>query len=118
MRRGAWLWWAGWLAVFLAVPPAYAGGPLTKLVRGSVNVTTGWVEAPAQVLWTTEVDGSIAGVSVGAVRGLARGVRRTLVGAYEIITFLLPNYPTGGGGDPYRPIIEPTFVVLRPADKP
>lgn len=119
MRRRATRWMAvmAWLIMSLPAPPAYAWGPLRKLVRGSVNIATGWVEAPARVLWTTEVEGSIAGVSVGAVRGVALGIRRTLVGAYEIVTFLLPNYPMQGGGDPYRPIVEPTFVVLRPADK-
>jgi putative exosortase-associated protein (TIGR04073 family) len=107
------------ISVMLAAPEAHAElvGPLQKLVRGAVNAATGWIELPVQVVWTTEVDGSLAGLSVGVVRGVNRGVRRTVVGLYETVSFLLRNYPLQGDRDPYGPLIEPAFIVLRPADK-
>jgi putative exosortase-associated protein (TIGR04073 family) len=106
----------GWLAALVIVPPASAFGPFRKLSRGAANVATGWVELPAQIAWTTEVEGSVAGVSVGLLTGLTCGLRRTLVGVLEAATFVLPNR-FGRYGDAYGPILEPTFVVLRPADR-
>ena len=116
----------GWIAVVIGIGVMVAAseahaeriGPLKKLVRGAANVATGWIELPAQIAWTTEVEGSLAGVTVGVGRGLGRSVSRTVVGLYETATFLVRNYPRQGDRDPYGPLIEPAFVVLRPADKP
>ena len=112
----------GGFVMALLMPPAEAWwdplrGPLQKLTRGAANALTGWLEVPSQILWTTEVEGSAAGVSVGAARGLGLGIKRTVVGVFEAATFLLPNYSTRGGGDSYGPLIQPEFVILRPADK-
>ena len=108
------------IGVMLAAPEAHAEriGPLKKLVRGAANAATGWIELPAQIVWTTEVEGSLAGLTVGVARGLGRSVSRMVVGLYETATFLVRNYPRQGDRDPYGPLIEPAFVVLRPADKP
>ena len=87
-------------------------GPIQKLGRGAVNLTTGWMELVMQVFKTTEKSGSWAGVSVGVGRGLVLGLGRTLVGAIEIVTFPVPN-PTVG----YNPVIEPEFVAFRDTDR-
>ena len=83
-----------------------------------MNVATGWLEVPFGVARTTELDGSVAGVSVGLVRGVWQGVERSVVGAWETATFLWANYPRQAGADFYGPLLEPEFVVFRSADKP
>ena len=99
---------------------AHASGPMRKLGRGLANTVTGVLELPAQIGRTTELDGSIAGASLGVLRGVGWSLGRTLAGMYEVVTFLLPNHPEVNrtGGDPYRTIVEPEFVVFRRSDKP
>ena len=121
-RRVSWFIAGGLATAFVIVPPAYAWwdplrGPLQKLTRGAANALTGLLELPSEVLWTTEVEGSLSGMSVGVARGLGRAIKRTVVGVFEAATFLLPNYSARGGGDPYGPLIQPEFIILRPADK-
>lgn len=116
----------GWRAVVVGIsvmviaPCANAEliGPLRKLARGSANTVTGWLELPIQMARTTELEGSLSGLSIGLVRGVGFGVGRTLLGGYEVITFPLRNYPREGGRDPYGALIEPAFVVFREPDKP
>jgi putative exosortase-associated protein (TIGR04073 family) len=108
----------GWVAVMLLIPPAEASSPLRKLARGLANVSTGWIELPAEVARTTELEGSIAGLSSGIVRGAWKGLERTVVGAWEAATFVFANYPRQPGSDFYGPLIEPEFIVFRPTDKP
>lgn len=87
-------------------------GPIRKLGRGVTNITTGWLELGAQVFRTTEMDGSLAGATIGLGRGIVWGVGRTLVGAIELVTFPIPNPITG-----YGPVIKPEFVKFRDADR-
>ncbi len=102
--------------VFLTVPTdadgAIQNGPVRKFGRGLGNIATGWLEMFYQITQETERSGSIAGVAVGFPRGVLFGVGRTIVGAFELVTFPAPN-PTVG----YGPIIEPEFVTFRDADR-
>ena len=74
--------------------------------RGLSNFAFGWLEIPlnAQARYSTsDTAGSfIAGTGVGVVKGVVR----TLVGAYEAVTFFLP-YP-----EDFRPIL-PTLEYFR-----
>lgn len=95
--------------------PAHAaveGGPIRKLARAVANLTTGWLELPAQVMRTTERSGSLAGLTEGLGRGVVLGLGRTLVGAIELVSFPIPNPTTG-----YGPVIEPEFVKFRDTDR-
>ena len=115
----------GWLAIsgcaLLALaPPAWAEfWPLQKLVRGVTNTATGMLEVPFEIARTTENDGSIAGVTVGVARGTVLALKRTVLGAWEMVSFLFPNYPhlERAGRASYGPILEPEFVVFRRVDK-
>ena len=101
------------LLVFAA--PAHAaveGGPIRKLSRSVTNLLTGWLEVPLQIMQTTERSGSLMGMTEGFGRGVVLGLGRTLVGAIEGVTFLIPNPTTG-----YGPVIEPEFVTFRNADR-
>lgn len=119
-RSGRWGLGIGWAVVMLllVIPPAEASSPLRKLARGLANLTTGWIELPAEVARTTEFEGSLAGLSTGVVRGAWKGLERTVVGAWEATTFVFANYPRQAGSDFYGPLIEPEFVVFRSTDKP
>ena len=87
--------------------PCYAdgGGPLRKLGRGLANLATGVLEVPRTIVTVTEEDGYVAGATYGIVKGVAWGVMRTAVGAYETITFLVP-FPFH-----YEPILKPEFLL-------
>lgn len=73
-----------------------------KAGRGVSNVTLGFlVEWPKTVIVETEARGPLFGLTVGMIKGIGLGVGRTLVGAYEVATFPLPN------GSDFGPILEP-----------
>lgn len=66
---------------------------IEKLGRGGANVLTGWMEVPLNVTArynpnspTTAASSTLTGIGIGALKGLAR----TGIGAYEILTFWLP----------------------------
>ena len=81
-----------------------AGKAFTKLLRGAVNVITGWVEIPKRILETSETSGAVTGFTWGTLRGLGHGFIRTAAGAYEIATFPFPA-PAG-----YLSIMDPEYV--------
>lgn len=97
------------LAAGPALAEDYSGhagrGAVTKLFRGIVNAATGWIEIPKQVSLEWQDKGPARGVTVGFAKGLGWAVARSVVGAYEIITFPVP-VPEG-----YRHIMEPEYVL-------
>lgn len=115
----------GWLAISggvilgLASPAHAAAGPFRKLVRGLTNTVTGVLEIPFEIARTTENEGSIAGVTVGVARGTGLAIKRTVLGAWEAVSFPFPNYPhlERAGRASYEPLTQPEFVVFRPVDK-
>lgn len=86
------------------IPNSYAADALQKLGRGAANVTTGWMDVFKEVDKQSDESGALAGATVGAVKGIFKAVGRTLVGAYEMVTFPIPTY---------KPVIEPEFVWTR-----
>ncbi len=99
------------LAVLLAFAPmASAGDPPNgdgaagKLVRGAVNLVTGWVEIPKRIIETGHASGTGAGFTWGLLRGLGHGFIRTAAGLYELVTFPFPAPPG------YAPVIQPEYV--------
>lgn len=76
----------------------------TKLVRGVVNVGTGWTEIVKQPYLIGKQQGWLAGTFRGTIEGLGMVVARTVGGAYEILTFPFP-IPPG-----YQPMVEPSYV--------
>jgi len=88
----------------LTVDLVYAGDPIEKLGRGITNVATGWVEIPKEIGRNVEKSGDMAGLIVGSFKGIAKAIGRTVVGVYEVVTFLIP-LPRR-----YEPVIEPAYV--------
>ena len=82
----------------------YAGDPIEKLGRGIANTATGWVEIPMEIGRSVEKSGDMAGLITGPLKGIAKAIGRTVVGIYDIVTFLIP-LPRR-----YEPVIEPAYV--------
>ncbi|MDH3346082.1 MAG: exosortase system-associated protein, TIGR04073 family [Kiritimatiellaceae bacterium] len=76
----------------------------TKLNRGVVNVLTGWVEIPRQVVKTGHEKSWWKALPVGLPAGVIMTVARTGVGAFETVLFFAPI------NDSYEPILDPAYV--------
>ena len=74
---------------------------LTKLGRGVGNIAVGWVEIPATMHSEYTERDPVTGLVTGFFKGLVKGVIRTLVGAFETITFPFPI------PEHYAPILPP-----------
>ena len=84
---------------------AYAQGMGTKLERGAVNTVTGLVGEVYVKIGEDTRDGNwFGGFFTGLVKGLGYGVGRTVIGAYELVTFPIP-LPSG-----YRQIMDPKYA--------
>ena len=116
MRRRGWavaLIMVTAVAVLAAGRPAFADdgtqdtGRLvaTKFFRGIVNAVTGWMEIPKQMIQTSNQEGAAKGLSWGFVKGIGWAVGRSVIGAYEIITFPFPV------PEDYKPMLQPEYVL-------
>jgi putative exosortase-associated protein (TIGR04073 family) len=89
-------------------PSAYAqeatGNAGEKLLRGAVNVCTGWVEIPKRIIETKDEFDWWTGVTWGLMRGIGHGFVRTAAGIYEVVTFPFAAPPG------YAALIEPEYV--------
>ena len=80
-------------------------GVVTKLFRGIANAATGWLEIPKQISLEWQSGGAGRGATVGFAKGIGWAVARSVIGAYEIVTFPVP-VPQG-----YRHIMDPEYVL-------
>ncbi|MDH5552601.1 MAG: exosortase system-associated protein, TIGR04073 family [Nitrosomonas sp.] len=65
-----------------------------KLVSGVTNVATGFVELPKNVILKSQQEGVVYGVTAGLVTGIMHSVGRTVIGALDIVTFIIPTNPS------------------------
>ena len=95
------------LIIFLlGIGPLWADSDAgTKLARGVHNAAFGWFEIVNEMTSQADQHGVWIGFPAGILRGAAFGLLRTMAGAYEIVTFLLPNGEKG-----YDPVILPESV--------
>lgn len=103
-------WWVFLLVVAFVVAlapasPAFAAdapNAWTKLGRGFVNLTTGWLELPVQTVKGATGESPVVGTFYGFGEGILRGIQRTGLGLVDGLTF-----PYG----PYdKPVMEPHTV--------
>ncbi|HJU04054.1 MAG TPA: exosortase system-associated protein, TIGR04073 family, partial [Nitrospiraceae bacterium] len=97
------------LMVFSADPALAGDQPVllgigTKLLRGLINVGTGWLEMPKQIYQVARDKGVLLGLTRGPIEGMGMFAARTVGGAYEILTFPLPLPPR------YQPMLYPDYV--------
>ena len=76
-----------------------------QFTRGTANVTTGWMDAPKQLVEESKTGSPVWPVT-GAIKGAASAIGRTAVGGFEAVTSPVPQK---------EPIIKPE--VFDPADK-
>ena len=82
-----------------------------KMVRGIVNVATGWGEFPRQIVRSGQEDGILLAVPYGLARGLAMTLVRTMYGVAETVFFYIPF----DGG--YDSAIKPAYVWQKEPEK-
>jgi putative exosortase-associated protein (TIGR04073 family) len=95
-------------AVVLVGLMAGCTGPSKKLGRGINNVTefARMGEIRRSVEQTALWDGANTAYTTGVIKGFNRSMARTLVGAYEIVTFPIPGYD---------PVLKPGGPILHDA---
>jgi len=65
--------------------------PVKKLGRGIANLLGGFLdEIPRQIARATDEGSVLTGSAIGFPVGIAKGLWRTAIGAYEVATFFLP----------------------------
>jgi len=84
--------------LFLAAPnlvlaDQYPDKVVEKLGNGIANAVTGVVEIPKTITIVGNRDGVIHGMTVGLLTGIVNAVGRSLSGAFDIATFLVPTTP-------------------------
>ena len=84
--------------------PSVPEGIGTKLVRGLANLTTGVGEIPKQIYLVGKREGWVQGAVRGPLEGFGMFIARTVVGAYEVVTFPIP-VPSD-----YQPALLPDYV--------
>ncbi len=84
-------------------PEMIAGKMAMKFTRGMANSVTGIVELPKQTILTVREMGGV-GYVVGPLKGIGMTVYRTLIGAGEMVFFLVPQPGY------YDPMIDPAYV--------
>ena len=84
--------------------PCHAQNMFRKLGRGISNIGTSIFEIPKSIQESFYSDGPVAATTYGMIDGIFKFFVRTVVGAYEVITFPIP-LPSE-----YAPIVEPEFL--------
>jgi putative exosortase-associated protein (TIGR04073 family) len=70
------------------------------LGNGVANVATGFVEIPKAIIVSNRSNGAVYAATAGFMTGLVHMMGRTLSGASDIATFMIPT----------KPIVQPDFV--------
>lgn len=65
-----------------------------KLVTGLANAATGIAELPKNIIIVTHEKGLPYGMTIGLFTGIIHTVGRTVIGALDVATFLIPTGPS------------------------
>ena len=71
-----------------------------KLGNSIANASTGIVEIPKTIMVTNREHGMAYAATAGLVTGMVHMIGRTLSGAYDLVTFMVPT----------KPIVTPDYV--------
>jgi len=72
----------------------------TKLGNGMANIITGVVEIPKAIINGNRKSGAAYAATAGLMTGMVHMMGRTLCGAADLVTFMIPT----------KPMISPDFV--------
>lgn len=73
---------------------SYFRSSAEKFVGGVANIASGFMELPKNVILTSQKEGKIYGVTAGLTMGIMHTVGRTVIGALDVVTFLIPTNPS------------------------
>lgn len=62
-----------------------------KFTRGLANTVTGWVEIPKNMVNVSKEQNIAVGLTWGLIKGCLHTVGRTVVGAFDLVTFFIPT---------------------------
>jgi putative exosortase-associated protein (TIGR04073 family) len=85
---------------YVAAAESYPTKIGEKLGNGIVNVVTGVVEIPKTVMITSHAKGPAYGATAGFMTGIVQMLGRTLSGAVDLATFMVPT----------RPLVNPDYI--------
>ena len=88
------------LVSFDAAASSYPARIGAKLGSGIANVATGIVEIPKTIRVANREQGVAYAATAGLITGIFHTVGRTLSGAYDLVTFMIPT----------KPIVMPDYV--------
>ena len=88
------------LTPYVATASSYPARMGAKLGNGIANVATGFVEIPKTIIVTNRAEGPAYAATAGFMTGLFHMLGRTLLGAADMATFMIPT----------KPIVQPSFV--------
>ena len=77
-----------------AAADSYVSQSGEKLLCGITNVFTGFVELPKNVILKSQQEDGFYGVALGLGTGIAHSFFRTFVGLLDVVTFIIPTYPS------------------------
>jgi putative exosortase-associated protein (TIGR04073 family) len=104
------------LAAVAALALTGCAGPEQKLGRGLTNL--GEILRMGEMTRSYEqavlFDGTESGPTTGFVRGFNKTIKRTALGAYEVVTFPIPNHKN----QDYGPILHPVGPVYPASYRP
>lgn len=75
-----------------------------KFIRGALNLTTWYLEAPMTAYEISVDENPLIGILYGLPVGVAKSIMRCIIGVVEISTFPF---------EPYEPILEPEFLIIK-----
>jgi putative exosortase-associated protein (TIGR04073 family) len=83
----------------------YAKGPGDKLVRGTANILSGWLEIPQTIdeEWKASKNAGI-GIVAGLFKGIVLAAGRMASGVWDVLTFPAPV------PENYEPLFKPDYV--------
>ncbi len=88
------------LTPYGAMAESYPSKITNKLGNGIANVVTGFVEIPKTMMVISKRKGPAYGLTAGFATGVFHAVGRTLIGAGDVATFLIPT----------KPLVHPKYI--------
>ncbi len=85
---------------YIAMAQSYPTKVGEKLGNGIANVVTGVVEIPKTMIITSQKRGPAYGMTAGFMTGIVHMLGRTLSGAVDLATFMIPT----------RPLVNPDYI--------
>ncbi|MDP1557998.1 MAG: exosortase system-associated protein, TIGR04073 family [Nitrosomonas sp.] len=82
------------LSTQTALAQSYQNTAGEKVATGIANMVTGFIELPKNIILDSEKEGIPYGLTVGVISGVMHTVGRTVVGAFDVITFMIPTGPS------------------------